>query len=133
MFVTPYNYDASDELCFEHNPGNPSLTVPDEALSLRDLLANYTHGIAPPVSQTTYYDSDFNDGLTFDDVDPTLDPDFDLADYSSLLSDLAASTVPSENVVPPTKEDGLKKELEVDLSNEAEKVERSDTDKDSVP
>lgn len=41
---------------------SPSLTIPDESLSIQEILLNFTRGTLPPVSKTPqYYDEDFVD------------------------------------------------------------------------
>jgi len=82
-FQTPYrlsSYPLTSRV--EENSGE-IVTVPDEAISVRDLLVRYSTGIAPAISRQTYYDSDTGD-VGFDDIDPTDSPDFDLADVTAL-------------------------------------------------
>lgn len=62
----------------------PSLTVPNQSLSVRDILQRYTMGaMIPEVSHSVYYDGEED----FDAVDPRLDRDFDLSDISRLMAD----------------------------------------------
>nr|QJB19970.1 MAG: hypothetical protein [Microvirus sp.] len=56
-----------------------SMTVPDQAMTIKQILEKYTNGINPNVSrQVGYHDGE----PTFDDIDPTRDPEFDLADIT---------------------------------------------------
>lgn len=58
-----------------------SETVPDQSYTIRDLLERFASGTMPPVGQDGYYDdeTEVENWIT----DPTLKPDFDLADYTS--------------------------------------------------
>lgn len=56
------------------------LTVPNQSLSVNDILTNFTRGVGmQSVARSVYYD-DFDD---FDSDDDTLRPDFDLSDVSN--------------------------------------------------
>lgn len=58
-----------------------SETVPDQSYTIRDLLERFASGTMPPVGHDGHYDdeSDVENWIT----DPTLKPDFDLADYTN--------------------------------------------------
>lgn len=73
------NYSET-EMSFEPVIGE-SVTVPDQSYTIRDLLERFASGTMPPVGQDGYYDdpTDVENWIT----DPTLKPDFDLADYTS--------------------------------------------------
>lgn len=73
-----------------------SLTVPDQAEPLSSIVARCRRDGLPPVmvSKPTYYDGDHDFGPE-DEVDS---PDFDLADVSSLVSNVATG-----NVTEPAK------------------------------
>ena len=73
------NYSET-EISFEPVIG-VSETVPDQSYTIRDLLERFASGIMPSVGQDGYYDdeTEVENWIT----DPTLKPDFDLADYTS--------------------------------------------------
>lgn len=77
-FSTPYKYDPADVGCYEVLSDEPSMTVPDQSLTVRDLLERYTRGIAPACAREPLYDD--RENLDFEDVDPSERPDFDLVD-----------------------------------------------------
>lgn len=79
-FRTKYNYTGSQG---EVND-QPSETIHGQALTVRELLLNYTRGVLPPISKTPQY-SGTDD---FDDFDPTQSPDFDLADATILIDEI---------------------------------------------
>lgn len=64
--------------------GGISLTLPDDSYSVEDLLRRYANGIMPPVGRNVY----FEDDPDFDNIDPTLDPSFDLSDATAIMQDL---------------------------------------------
>jgi hypothetical protein len=83
VFSTPYNRDRA--VSFEAPNMEPSMTVPDQAISVSELLARYTRGIAPSCARESYWD----DNPEFDNVDPSEAPDFDLSDVAANASRVA--------------------------------------------
>ena len=69
------------------------MTVPNQSLSVNDILTNFTRGVGmQSVARSVYYD-----GLDdFDSDDDTLRPDFDLSDVSSLSEEINASIAESQ-------------------------------------
>lgn len=65
---------------YEVNNGT-IITVPNEALSPRELLINFVKGGAMPREKAPIFE-----GGGFDDDDPTRRPDFDLADYTAEIN-----------------------------------------------
>ena len=57
-----------------------SLTIPDQALSVRQILERYAVGASIDASQ---HIGSFDDNADFDDFAPTESPDFDLADIQT--------------------------------------------------
>jgi hypothetical protein len=80
VFSTPYSFDPAFEVCFESVSDEPSMTVPDQSLTVSEILDRYTRGLAPPIARDPIYDD--RENLDFDDVDPVDRPDFDLSDVS---------------------------------------------------
>ena len=61
------------------------LTVPNQSLSVNDILTNFTRGVGmQSVARSIYYDG-FDD---FDSDDDTLRPDFDLSDVSNASEEI---------------------------------------------
>jgi hypothetical protein len=110
-FLTPYLFDVSAPVCAEPAQTEPSMTVPDQSLTVAEILDRYTRGIAPPCAHTPIYDD--RDDLGFDDVNPVDRPDFD-------LSDIDANRRQLEIFAAQMKEDGTKKSTKkVKASEEA--------------
>lgn len=84
LFKTPYNFDSSDEVNYEVISNEPSMTVPDQSLTVKEILERYTQGIPMDISMQ---DNDLEydgDDPSFDDVNPFLDPAFDLSDLTDM-------------------------------------------------
>lgn len=67
-------------MAYEPVSKEPSLTVPDEALSIREILLNFTRGTLPPIQkQPQYADDEYNDYIMENDSeldDITNDPTY---------------------------------------------------------
>lgn len=78
----------------------PSMTVPDQSLTIPQILQLYSRGIVPNISQKEGIGWD---NPSFDDIDPTLDPAFDIIDAKRGLNEInqriAESRKPKNN--PP--------------------------------
>lgn len=75
---TQNNYDytlSPGEINYE-----PSKTVPNESLSIREILQHYVRGVPLPVPGRNPYYSNTEDP---EDFDETMDPAFDLADATT--------------------------------------------------
>lgn len=81
--VTAYNYDPSD------NPGElttkKSVTVPDQSLTVEEILDLYARGIG---IDSIYHEGSGLDDPSFDDLDPTQRPDFDIIEAHQILGDV---------------------------------------------
>lgn len=84
--------------------GGESLTIPDDAISIKELLMNYVKGIPDLRARNAQYASAEPD---FEDYDPTQDPDFDLADYASEMERIQAL----RRKVEPSSDSRSEKEL----------------------
>ena len=81
---------------------SPSVTVPDDALSVKQLLDRFTSGVElPPIQKSAYYE----DNQDFDSYDVTKDPAFDLADATSALYELSNREIPVPHAVNPVPDD----------------------------
>jgi len=96
-----YSKRMSSGIHMEPHNDEESLTVPDQSLSIRDILENFTRGIAP-IQKKGYYADDeinqaaFEDDSEFDDItnDPSYYHDIEnrvatVLEHESELQDLA--------------------------------------------
>lgn len=82
VFKTPYNYDHTVVVNLRLDP--VSMTVPDETLSIKEILYRFTNGISPLAGRELPYDKE---GVTIDDdVNPMNDPDMSLADIHARMN-----------------------------------------------
>lgn len=79
MFRTPYNFILNTR-DMEANTGL-SLTIPGQSYTVREILEKFTRGLAPRVSKNGVFEED----PSFDTIDATQSPDFDLTDATTLL------------------------------------------------
>lgn len=77
-FVTPYTF--KEEAHHLENPSGSSLTVPEQSLTINQIMSRFASGIAPDIVKQGYYSEDEN--LNFEDYDETRNLDFDLVDYT---------------------------------------------------
>lgn len=86
MFVTAYNFNNISSKVVQEKVSDEVLVEPSESFTVRELIYRLAMGM--PVSSGLrsgdYPDTDQD----FDDVLPTEDPDFDLADYDALRNGL---------------------------------------------
>ncbi len=87
MFVTAYNFSNLPSELVQEKVSDEVLVEPSESFTVRELIYRLAMGM--PVS-SGLRSGDYPDhDQDFDDVLPTEDPDFDLADYATLKNDLA--------------------------------------------
>ena len=86
MFITAYNFSNVSSKVVQEKVSDEILVEPSESFTVRELIYRLAMGM--PVSSGLrsgdYPDTDQD----FDDVLPTEDPDFDLADYATLSDGL---------------------------------------------
>lgn len=81
--ITMFNYDVDFQ--GEDLDYSTLLTVPDDSLTVNEILSRYRKGIPiGNLSHDIYYDEDGN----LDEMDRTLNPDYDLADMSADIAEL---------------------------------------------
>lgn len=87
MFVTAYNFNNVAPEVVQEKVSNDVLVEPSDSYTVRELIYRLAMGmpVASGVRSGDYPDTDQD----FDDVLPTEDPDFDLADYAILKADIA--------------------------------------------
>lgn len=87
MFITAYNFSNVSSKVVQEKVSDEILVEPSESFTVRELIYRLAMGM--PVS-SGFRSGDYPDtDQDFDDVLPTEDPDFDLADYAALRDDLA--------------------------------------------
>ena len=86
-FRNPYNFklEAKD---LENKEGK-SLTVPDQSFTVQEILLKFTSGIPLNIGLEVEYEGD---DPSFDDIDETRQPDFDLADATNALNQIELQT-----------------------------------------
>ena len=76
------------EYNYKENPGEintlQSETVPNQAFTVTEVLLRFSQGTLPNIVQPVYYD----DTDDFDNIDPTLDPAFDMVDADNILNQI---------------------------------------------
>ena len=60
------------------------MTVPDQSISIKDMIERFVRGEAVNGGRPHYYD----EMESFENVDPTLDPDFGLSDYAIITNEI---------------------------------------------
>lgn len=75
--LNQFSYDPT-LVNYESNSGE-LVTVPDQSLTVREILERYTSGVNPEIHE--YEDEGLFDPNHEFDMDPTEDRDFDLSDY----------------------------------------------------
>lgn len=91
MFNTAYNYDFSEARNFEPASKMPHETIPEQAYTIDELLKRFASNNLPDIQKNPIYENE----PTFDSYDVTLDPAFDLSDYTLHSNSLRANRVPS--------------------------------------
>ena len=87
MFVTAYNFSNVSSKVVQEKVNDEVLVEPSESFTVRELIYRLAMGM--PVTSGVR-SGDFPDhDQDFDDVLPTEDPDFDLADYATLRDELS--------------------------------------------
>ena len=82
-WYTSRNYKESQGI---ENHG-VSMTIPDQSLSIQEILQMYTSGITPDVQHDGYFESE-NGDVSFDDYDVTRAPDVDPVDVQAEMDHL---------------------------------------------
>ena len=110
MFITAYNFANVSSKVVQEEVSDEILVEPSESFTVRELIYRLAMGM--PVSSGLrsgdYPDTDQD----FDDVLPTEDPDFDLADYATLRGDLADRERQRKSDMEKAYKEKLEKEKE---------------------
>ena len=86
--MKPLNYyEAIGRVTPGESVSEDTITVPNQALSIRDLVTRFSRGQEVEGARPHYFDNSED----LDNTDPTLRPDFDLSDATKLRSELQFS------------------------------------------
>lgn len=108
MFVTAYNFSNVSSKVVQEKVSDEVLVEPSESFTVRELIYRLAMGM--PVS-SGLRSGDFPDhDQDFDDVLPTEDPDFDLADYAALRDEIADRDVKRRADMEKAYKEKLEKE-----------------------
>ena len=72
---------------FEKLDTKTLVTVPDQSMTIREIMDRFVVGQEMSIGKYIYYDGSEN----FDDIDETLDPAFDLADHTAISQEIASN------------------------------------------
>ena len=101
--VVEYLQRMPDSIRFEKVSRLPSETVPEQALTLRQIVSRFKQGVPVP-TRRSYHDSDLLEkNVEFEDYDVTESPGFDLADASEMASNLTEEIEQQRIVVAERK------------------------------
>lgn len=120
-FITKWQYEPSEK-GMEHPEGVIN-TVPDQSMSIREILQRFRRGVAPPVVHQPLYDDDDNwDTPEADLNNRVFDGDFDLTDREALTSrikQLEAQLAQERNAPKPADSAGDRAAEASEVSSEA--------------
>lgn len=85
--LTKPNNDRESGFKSEDHNKAKSLTVPNQSKPIKDIVTRYVQTGQLPESTPTYYDGVDN----FDHFEPSMDGNFDLADYSAMAEEIATN------------------------------------------
>lgn len=110
----------------EH-PKGPSMAVPDQSYTIREILDNFSRGMALPVSHNPVFGNDNIDGEDYEKL-KTMDP-FQLEMFrQDLKQDIAAKTETIKAIEKEKWDKEVKKQAEKLASEMMKEEERSDDD-----
>lgn len=104
----------------------PSMTVPDQTLSVRELLERFTTGLLTP--QSVWHDDVGDDFSDLDNPNPADAPDFDLVDRDA-LRDVAAQA----SAILQQAASRQRRKSEVKEAKESSDAKRSETKEANEP
>ena len=120
MLKHQMNYKRNPELSCENLDYETVCTVPDESLTIRQILDRFQKGLPVDGGQSYYYETD-SDHDAEDVIDPTQRPDYDIIDAHNDLAELNEKRAKSRE---KTKAKPSKAEREVEeQGSEAERSE----------
>jgi len=87
MLKNQMNYKRNPELSCENLDYETVCTVPDESLTIRQILDRFQKGLPVDGGQPFYYETDVNHDAE-DIIDPTQRPDYDIVDAHNDLAEI---------------------------------------------
>lgn len=88
-FQNPLDFNPKSPLNFEPVSEEPSLTVPDGSLTVRELLYSFTTGTVPNIAKIPNYDfSPEETDIDFSEINPFSLPDADISDIFAYADEL---------------------------------------------
>lgn len=118
MFNTPYNYTNTSQ-SYEPCSSLGHETTPDMSYSVRTLLTKFQKNLLPDIAKNPHYE----ENPTFDDFDQTLDPAFDLADYTRINNTISNNKTHLQNLKSSYMDAKARTTLTDIIPTETEKVE----------
>lgn len=119
--------DLSCLLAPKWQSDKPSKTVPDQTLSVRELLERFTTGLLTP--QSVWRDDVGDDFSDLDNPNPSDSPDFDLVDKAQLRDNAETALAQMQTQAAVRQRRGAKKEEE-QTPSESKSSEKSATTND---
>lgn len=122
-FITKWQYEPSEK-GMEH-PDGVINTVPDQSMSIREILQRFRRGVAPPVVHQPLYDDENEQAWDTPDADinnRVFDGDFDLTDRDDLsrrIEQLEAKLAQERNAPKPAEPAGDRAAEASEVSSEA--------------
>lgn len=122
-FITKWQYEPSEK-GMEHPEGVIN-TVPDQSMSIREILQRFRRGVAPPVVHQPLYDDENEQSWDTPDADinnRVFDGDFDLTDrevLTSRIKQLEAQLAQERNTPKPAGSAGDSAAEASEVSSEA--------------
>ena len=87
MLKNQMNYQRNPEISCEKLDYETVCTVPDESLTIRQILDRFQKGLPVDGGQPYYYETDVNHDAE-DIIDPTQRPDYDIVDAHNDLAEI---------------------------------------------
>lgn len=112
-----------------------SQTVPDQSLSVEDILRRFTTGSLAPadIERDVKYGEDVSPDEDFDNLDPRYDPDYDLVDAyndaaqaATLAQQLAAAKRQTRAAANTQKSDGTSAPSDVTRTKDEKRTNKAD-------
>lgn len=89
QFVCKPVLEFDPKQCVHEHLEGLSETVDGQSLTIKEVLIRYNNGTLPDISQSTYYEiEDPDDDQSFEMIDETLDPAYDITDAHKKLEEL---------------------------------------------
>lgn len=115
-FKTPQDF----KFCYPEPLKSGSLTVPDQAMTVRDIMKRFAQGTLPPIQNNNLI-SDEN--ATFDSIPPQDIVGFDMADATAILNDINSRKESNNALIRDLEKTILEREIQSKLEQQAKDAE----------